>query len=117
MPSSATSRISRPGSPGRSATRASRRAWRRRAETSARGRDFVERRHDWAVIASGVVAALRAGRHLPPADGDPVDALIERVSSSVDEIGAAADGVLLRQVSTALTEAGFARPDQWDRTA
>jgi glycosyltransferase involved in cell wall biosynthesis/SAM-dependent methyltransferase len=79
---------------------------------TSRGRDLVERHHDWTVIASGVVAALRAGRHLPAPGPDPLDTLLDRVSSNIDDLGAVDNRVLLRQVSTALTEARFTHPSE-----
>ena len=75
-----------------------------------RGRELIERCHDWAAIAAGVVTALRAGRHLGALDPGPLDTLLDRVSSSIDELGADEHRVLLQQVSTALTETGFAPP-------
>jgi len=75
---------------------------------ATRGRRLVEGRHDWAAIAEGVVSALRAVPRLRAARTDPADVLIDRVSAGIEDLGGAGHQPLLRQVSTALLEAGFA---------
>lgn len=80
------------------------------AHLATRGRSLIEGRHDWRAIAADLVAALRTRRHLPAPGPDPRATLIDRVASSIEDLGAGDNPMLLRQVSAALTEAGFAEP-------
>ena len=81
------------------------------AESLARrGRRLVEQRHDWKVIASGVISALGSLLHLPARSVDPLDELIDRVSTGTTELGVPEDQSLVRQVAVALTEMGFVYP-------
>jgi glycosyltransferase involved in cell wall biosynthesis len=75
---------------------------------ATRGRRLVEARHDWAAIASAVVSALRAVQRRSAPRTDPADVLIDRISAGIEDLGGAGHQPLLRQVATALLEAGFA---------
>jgi glycosyltransferase involved in cell wall biosynthesis len=74
------------------------------------GRRLVEQHHDWEVIASGVRAAFRRFPRGPARGPDPLDALIDRVSMTIGELGISETSPLIRPVALAVADMGFPPP-------
>ena len=74
------------------------------------GRRLVEQHHDWEVIASGVRAAFRRFPRGPARGPDPLDALIDRVSMTIGELGISETSPLIRPVALAVADMGFLPP-------
>jgi FkbM family methyltransferase len=75
-----------------------------------RGRRLVEERHDWKAIAAGVLAAFRGFPRVPARRADSLDALIDRVSITLNELGISETSPLIRPVALAVAEMGFPPP-------
>jgi glycosyltransferase involved in cell wall biosynthesis len=74
------------------------------------GRRLVEQQHDWEVIASGVRAAFRRFPHGLARGPDPLDALIDRVSMTIGELGIPETSPLIRPIALAVADVGFPAP-------